>query len=285
MRDVAVAYLRFDEVTGNFLDSFSDLLAYEFQGPNNIGDALRLHVQSLGVVDGANGIEQTFLKGDLEWLFWLDCDMGFAPNVLDQLRRAADPVDRPAVSALTFKYQQTHLDGFNGYLAEERPVIMDWLDDDEGRPTLACRRTYPENSLVRCDSVGMACVLIHRSVIQGIFDKFGPVWHTPIHFGEGAPTTGEMEASSAVPTKTLGPDVSFWARASSCGFPLYVHTGVGTNHQKSTWLSPNSYAARHGTEMHDVTDLTKVGEVSGNLVAAARPSNRAARRRASRVKA
>lgn len=285
MRDVAVAYLRFDEVTGNFLDSFSDLLAYEFQGPNNIGDALRLHVQSLGVVDGANGIEQTFLKGDLEWLFWLDCDMGFAPNVLDQLRRAADPVERPAVSALTFKYQQTHLDGFNGYLAEERPVIMDWLDDDEGRPTLACRRTYPENSLVRCDSVGMACVLIHRSVIQGIFDKFGPVWHTPIHFGEGAPTTGEMEASSAVPTKTLGPDVSFWARASSCGFPLYVHTGVGTNHQKSTWLSPNSYAARHGTEMHDVTDLTKVGEVSGNLVAAARPSNRAARRRASRVKA
>ncbi len=280
MRDVAVAYLRFDDVTGNFLDSFADLLAYEFQGPQNIGDAFRLHVQSLGVVDGANGIEQTFLSSDMEWLLWLDCDMGFAPNVLHQLLSAADPVERPAVSALTFKFQQTHLDGYNGYLAEERPVIMDWVHDDDGKPVLACRRQFPKDALVRCDAVGMACVLIHRSVVQGIFDKFGPVWHTPIHFGDGAPTTGEIEGSSAVPTRNLGPDVSFWARASACGFPLYVHTGVGTNHQKSVWLSDNSYAARHGDEVHNVTDLTKVAEVDGNLVA--HRGNRAARRRAAR---
>ncbi len=38
------------------------------------------------------------------------------------LRRAADPVERPAVSALTFKYQQTHLDGFNGYLATPKNI-------------------------------------------------------------------------------------------------------------------------------------------------------------------
>lgn len=292
--DVGLAYVRFDTVTGNFLDSLVDLLVYD-RVASNMGGDFRVHSQSLGLVEAANGICRSFVDSEMEYLFWLDCDMGFAPNVLEQLRAAADPEKFPVVSALTFKYQQTHLDGFNGYLCEERPVIMDWVDLGEGT-ALRSRRTYPENALVRCDATGMACVLIHRSVHEKILDKFGPVWHSPIAFGDGAPTSGQIDPEiirDAERTKTLGPDVSFWMRAALCDVPIHVHTGVGTNHQKPTWLSHNSYQQRLGEQVHNVTDLSKVAEVGGNLKVSRKPNraepkvtrnlNRAEQRRAMRA--
>lgn len=290
MHDVGLAYVRFDTVTGNFLDSLVDLLVYD-RVAQDLGGDFRVHSQSLGLVDAANGICQAFVDSEMQYLFWLDGDMGFAPDTARQLRASVNDSDRPIVSALTFKYQQTHLDGYNGYLCEERPVIMDWVDlGDADGTALRSRKSYPENALVRCDATGMACVMIHRSVHEAILEKFGPVWHSPIAFGDGAPTSGQIVPEAirdASRAKTLGPDVSFWMRASLCDFPIYVHTGVGTNHQKATWLSPNSFRQRNGEEVHGTTDLVQTGQLYGNLVTPARgehPQNRAARRRAARAK-
>ena len=56
-----------------------------------------------GLVDSRNTVVAAFLDGtDDDWFWWLDDDMGFAPDTLDRLRLAADPVERPIVGALCF---------------------------------------------------------------------------------------------------------------------------------------------------------------------------------------
>lgn len=222
--------MRFGTVTGNFVDSLMDLLGYDLSGPHRIGAPIRTAIPSTGIVEGANKTVETFLEGDQDWLFWLDCDMGFGPDILSRLLHAADPVNRPAVGALVFKYEHLRSDGLNGVLAEDRPVILDWGQDETGQEGFIGRRVYPENTVLRCGATGMACVVIHRSVHEAILENDGPHWHTPILH----PTTGAP----------MGPDVSFWIRAAAAGKPLHVHTGAHTNHAKTIFVGHESYSAR-----------------------------------------
>lgn len=246
--DVVYARLRFDTVTGNYLDSIEELLVRDAYGPQRIAGPVKAHVPSLGVIEGANDVCAAFLESPASWIWWTDADMGFPADVLDRLLYAAehhengavrdDPL--PAVGALVFKNMQLETDGCHGYVSEPRPVLLDYGKDPEtGATGFVCRRTYPTNTVVRCDATGMACVVIHRRVHEAIrraaLDNGHPtghVWHDPI------PNPNH-------PGKFLSPDISFWMRAGIAGFPLHVHTGALTNHQKSVWVSDAEYRARN----------------------------------------
>lgn len=256
MHEVALAYIRFDGVAGITLDSIGDLRMADAYNQKLIGPVLRSTVPSLGVIDAANQITQAFLETDAEWIFWLDCDMGLAPNTLDDLMFAALRDDLSAVSALTFKYQQTAQDGLGGFICEDRPVIMNWGIADNGEAGFMCRRNYPENTLIQCQATGMACVLINRRVHEAIEAKFGPggdgypadptlqkfMWGR--HGGWHSPFPAPPDAAMDV----LGPDISFWTRAALCdkAFMPFVHTGIVTDHQKTTWRSHNTFVAQEG---------------------------------------
>lgn len=238
--DVAYARLRFDTVTGNYLDSIEELLIRDAYGAQRIGGPVKAHVPSLGVIEGANDVCEAFLETGMEWLWWTDADMGFPADILDRLLYAADPVDRPAVGALVFKNMQLESDGCHGYLTEPRPVILDYGHDPAtGGVGFVCRRTYEPNTVTRCEATGMACVVIHRSVHEAIRDHAletghptGHVWH-------------EQIPNPNHPGKYLSPDISFWMRAAIVGKPLHVHTGCLTNHQKSMWASDAEYRHRN----------------------------------------
>jgi hypothetical protein len=94
---------------------------------------------------------------------------------------AADPIERPAVGALVFKYMLTGSDNCNGQLGEERPVILDWGKDENGDVGFVGRRTYPTNTVIRCDATGMACVLIHRSVFERMIEAYPAIAYVAHH--------------------------------------------------------------------------------------------------------
>lgn len=255
---VALAYARFDNVGGTSSDAIADLRWFDVVNHQLIGPLLRATSPSLGIIDSINQISGSFLETDADWVFWFDLDMGFAPETLFLLHQAASEGGHAAVSALTFKYQQTATDGLGGFLCEDRPVIMNWGQADNGDTGFMCRRNYPENTLIQCQATGMACVLIHRRVYEAIAEKFGPGgpfypehpvlaqilwgrnggWHTP------------MPAPPGAAMDMLGPDISFWSRAAMCdpSFMPFVHTGVMTNHQKTTWRSHATYERHVGDE-------------------------------------
>lgn len=175
-----------------------------------------------GLPAARNTIAARVVTSDVDWLLWVDTDMGFAPDSLYQLLAVAKPETRPVVGGLCFAQKQFAHDGLNGYRTVPLPTIYDWLRDDQGTPQFASVPLYPVNTLVQSAATGSAFVLVHRSVFEKIAEEHGPTWYDRMPGPDG---------------RLLGEDISFCARAATVGVPIHVHTGVRTSHFKSRWLS------------------------------------------------
>ena len=215
--DVLLAYLHPHDVAASFHRSLLDLISYDRTHGQRLGHSAAVKCQAGGIPEGRNMATTAVLKAEgLDWLFFLDADMGFAPNVLEQLLAVADPVERPIVGGLCFAQREQAEDGMGGWRCAPRPTIFDYVDLGEGRKFTGVAH-YPVNELVRCAGTGAACLLIHRSVIE----KIGVGWFDRIKGTDGS---------------LLGEDISFCVRAAAAGFPIHVHTGIRTTHLKNLWL-------------------------------------------------
>ncbi len=223
---VALGYVHDTEVSYSFYHSLTQLLMFDATEHGRVirGGYLACRYGTGGIVGARNKVARQFVETDADWLFWLDTDMGFAPDTIEKLLEVADPVARPIVGGLCFAQKETHEDGLSGYRCAPRVTIMDWTDVN-GVYQFAGRAHYPVNSLVQCTGTGSACLLIHRSVFEKIAKENGPTWYDPIVTDEGP----------------IGEDLSFCARAGASGFPVYVHTGVKTTHHKQLWVAEQDY--------------------------------------------
>lgn len=217
---IAFACVHGDVRHSTFDDSKDLLLAYDRANDEYLShDYGRMFVRAGtdGLVAARNLVVQRFLESEAQWLFWVDSDMGYAPDTLSQLRATAEPEARPIVGALCFASRQTSFDGLNGYRTRPLPTIYQWADVD-GTPLFVSQPLYPVNGVLRVAGTGSACVLIHRTV----FEKIERDWYTRIPGHDG---------------KLLGEDISFCVRAGAAGFPIYVNTAVKTSHVKPQWVS------------------------------------------------
>jgi hypothetical protein len=192
------------------------------------GGWLAIRYGTDGLVAARNEAAARFLADDrADWLFWIDADMGFAPDTVDRLLDAADADDRPVVGALCFAQREMESDGMGGYRTVPGPTIYDWTAGEHGQGFMM-RAEYPPDTVLRCQATGSACILIHRSVLQAVGDKFG-TWYDRVP----NPSKGNL----------FGEDLSFCMRAGSLELPIHVHTGVKTTHLKPIWLAEADYQA------------------------------------------
>lgn len=173
---------------------------------------------------GRNLLVKQFLEHDKEWLCTIDTDIIFAHDTISMLLNAADPFDRPVMSALYHVFWE----------GEKIPAAYKGVVDAEGGLTLSHIR-YTEvngyvmvegieapNPVTRVDAVGAGCMLVHRSVFERI-QKLGsgqPCW-----FRE-----------SVIDGKDHGEDVSFCFRCAAVDAKIYLNTGVQVGHVKSAML-------------------------------------------------
>jgi hypothetical protein len=221
---VTLAYVHDVEVAHSFMDSLVNLLMFDAANEQRVirGGYIAMRYGTGGIIDARNKTAQRFLDRPSEWLFIVDTDMGFEPDTLERLLAVADPVERPVVGGLCFAQKETGRDGMSGFRCAPRVTILDWVQTANGEQ-FAGRASYPINAVVRCAGTGSACILIHRSVIEGIAGKYGDGhWYDRITSPDG---------------EQYGEDVSFCIRAGAAGFPVHVHTGVKTTHLKHLWLS------------------------------------------------
>jgi hypothetical protein len=180
-----------------------------------------------GLVDSRNKLVAAFLAEDTaDWLFWIDTDMGFAPDTVDRLMAAADPVERPIVGGLCFTQREEQSDGMGGWRTRATPTVFDWTVLETGQMGFSVRWDYPPDQMVRCAGTGSACVLIHRSVFERIHAEYG-TWYDRVK----NTTMGQLTSE----------DLSLCLRAGALNIPIYVHTGVKTTHQKVLWLAEDDY--------------------------------------------
>lgn len=169
------------------------------------------------VAHARNVITQRFLdRTKAEWLWMLDTDMVFAKDTLDQLLAVADPETAPIVGALCFG---------GGYTGSIFPTLY-VHDEQQGMGSLS---DYPANEMVSVDATGAACLMIHRSVLMKLREKYAP----PTWFAE-----------SVWEGKEVGEDITFCIRARTEGFPVQVFTGIEVGHVKPVVLDSEEWLAQ-----------------------------------------
>lgn len=236
---VVLAYVVSNEVAYSWHRSMMGLVAFDaglhgrLQQP---GGFLAIKYGTGGLIEARNQAVQEFLDDypNADWLFWLDTDMGFAPDALELLLAAADPAERPIVGGLCFAQRDDEPDGLGGWRVTPTPTIYDWitLGDQSG---YAVRWDYPMDTVTKCHATGSACVLIHRSVLERMREAFAsgeirPAWYDRLP----NPSTKQL----------FSEDLSFCARAGALGFAVWIDTRVKTSHYKQQWVAEEDYV-RH----------------------------------------
>lgn len=221
---VAVAYIHHNEVAYSFHHSVLRLLLEDLGQGQQLrrGGIIAIRSSSSGLISTArNRAVACFLEdGTADWLWMVDTDMGFAPDTVERLLEAANPVSRPVVGGLCFAQREVAPDGLGGYLTAPTPTIFDWVTEGE-LGGFEIRVDYPPDEVTRCDGTGAACLLVHRGVLERVQVAYGPTWFDRIPARDGS----------------VGEDLSFCMRARELDISIHVHTGVRTSHLKATWLA------------------------------------------------
>jgi hypothetical protein len=227
---VQMAYLHPHTVSHSWHESVMRLAAYDAMGRMRItstGGPLMVTCSSGALAESRNLATRRWLDDTPhEWLWFVDTDMGFAPDTVDRLVDAADPAERPVLGALCFSAREVVGDGMGGRRIMPAPTLYSPAKDVDGQVGFTTRWHYPENTVVQVAGTGAACLLIHRTAAKKIRAQYGDTWWDPVKYPDG---------------RWVSEDLSFCWRLSTLGIPVFVHTGVKTTHHKYIWVGADDY--------------------------------------------
>lgn len=225
LETVVVAHIHPGQVSSYFLHSLTGMLLADRVGKQRIVGLLQ-EWSSANVSQPRNNLTEQFLdRYTADWLLWVDSDMSFAPDALEQLLANADPETAPIVGGLCFGSS-------NGALF---PTIYQWGETEHGQLVTWRSYDYTPDAMVQVGATGAAFLLIHRSALVTIRErKFNAVF----------PWFQETELAG----KPAGEDLTFCIRAGICGIPVYVNTAVKVGHHKSQLLTEELYRQQRPVE-------------------------------------
>jgi len=210
---VVIAFIHPGQVSAYFTTSLLASMLYDQNGSRHIVGLLN-EWSSANVSAARNSLTAKFVDDySADWLLWIDADMAWEHEALEQLIAVADPVKAPIVGGLCFGMT-------DGLLF---PTIYQ-LVDSGGAPRTVRVTQFDDDSLVPCSATGGAFLMVHRSVLLAVRER---------EFSKAFPWFQETELSGA----PAGEDITFCLRAGLCGFPIHVNTGVLVGHHKSQLLT------------------------------------------------
>lgn len=215
---VAVGYVHGNLVHGSWHDALMTLCLTQ-------GIGARISIEGTSrIATARNQVVQTFLeKTECEYLWMLDTDMTFEPDIVSRMVTFAEEADIPILGALTFLQQR---DGV------VHPVMFRLTDSGE----LFSVTNYPRGDVIEVAATGAACTLIRRDVLE----KMAVECDGPHHWYEEQTRDGVE----------IGEDVAFCLKARDLGFRIFVDTRIKTGHLKMTpvteevWLQHKVEAKR-----------------------------------------
>lgn len=210
MDRAVISYVHPDHVRAEFMES---MLALREFGRTPV-DGILTAKSGPNISRARNMLVERFMREQsAPWLWMVDTDMVFAPDLLDRLMAAAHPQNHPIVGGLCFAQGQ---DG-------EAQATMYELTERDGRPSMVRYTLWPEDQLFEVAVTGAACLLMHRDALDRIA-KYKP--HPAAPWFQEVPFYGEL----------MGEDMTFCMRARAAGLQIFVHTGIQMGHMKSTML-------------------------------------------------
>ena len=219
---LAVAYLHPGDVSAAFTMSLMKMMLHEAYRAGVPPLLVANRCASGNLVQGRNEVVQQVLDGTkCEWLLFIDSDMGFAPDSAARLLDAADRRKRPVMGGLCFAVKRTGSDAeTHAERFECLPTVYQYreLPDRVGFQVV---EDYERDAVVQVGATGAAFLLMHRSALEKVRERYGDRWFDRIPH--------ELPK----PNGTLfSEDMSFCIRVAGVDLPLFVHTGVKTCHDK-----------------------------------------------------
>lgn len=217
---VAISYLHPGTNEHCFTNSLANLLVHDMQNHRRIvNGGAHAPVQSPANINNARNLQarafQTQLQAD--WLWLVDSDMDFPPDIVDRLVDAAHPETRPIVGGLYFG------------VSNNQPVPVLYGLTDEQPAQVVRYADYPRDALFRVLACGTGCLLIHRSVIAALAERHPEPW--------------PWFAESVYGAQPIGEDITFCLRAGAAGFPVHVDTSIKLRHAKTFLVDEEMYLA------------------------------------------
>ena len=145
-----------------------------------------------------------------DWALWVDSDIVLTKEHLKTLWDSADKSARPIICGVYFISKE-----MESSLMKPMPCVFNETGDEYKINYL---HPLPKNQVVKVDNAGMGLVLMHKSVLTKLNEKFS----NGFLFGENN-ESGE---------KFIGEDISFFRKVKAAGIPVHVHTGVTAQHMK-----------------------------------------------------
>jgi hypothetical protein len=165
-------------------------------------------------------LDHWYDNAETDWLLWVDSDVVINPDIWKLLHDTADSKTHPMVSGIYFISKTT-----NGSLPVPMPVIFDDIDEY----TVKYHHPLPVNEVLKIDMAGMGLVVMHRSVVTKLREKYG----TDISF---------FAENDQKNDKFVGEDISFFRKCKAIEIPLYAHTGAIAKHMKTTTWDYDYYS-------------------------------------------
>jgi hypothetical protein len=222
---VAVAVIDDGNWSACFGLSYRDLLLHDIVADGRIvprGKEMRQLSSRTSIASSRNKMAAGMLDTtQCEWLWFIDVDMGFGPDTVEQLIKAADPELRPVMGGLCFAMKRARTADFWAERVRIQPTVYEYLEleDEVGfRPI----REYARDQVQQVAATGAACLLIHRSALEKVRAHYGDNWFT-----QATHPTGDKGKP-----RVFSEDLSFCVRLAALDIPVHVNTAVKTTHDK-----------------------------------------------------
>ena len=226
---VVLGFLDDGHWSASFGLSLRDLCLTDVLGPQHIvrerGRELRQMPGTGGIAEGRNEVARAFLDTtDGDYLWFVDTDMGFAPDTVQRLVRSADKYARPVMGGLAFAQRRTRTPLPTNLHAPTFAIVPTCYayaetEDEVGFVPI---RDYGRDQVIKVAATGAACLLIHLHALGKIRKACGDAWFDPITHPTG------LKGGRRV----FSEDLSFCVRCQSVDIPIHVDTAVKTSHEK-----------------------------------------------------
>ena len=155
-------------------------------------------------------------KTGIEWFLSVDTDVVITPDHFQKLLAIADENTAPVVTGVYFVSPNP-----NDPLMTPYPCVFRQV----GKGFLPIH-PLPINQKIQVDAAGMGLVLMHKSILPKLKEKY----------------TDGVLFDTALGDNSKGEDLSFFLKLKDVGIPVYTHTGVIGKHMKRFCVDESYYS-------------------------------------------
>lgn len=197
MIKILIAVPCMDAVAAEFAESFALMIKQE-------NCSVAFQKGSL-IYDARNKLAVSAIKGNYDYVLWLDSDMTFPQDML--VRMLEHMKDKDIVSGLYFRR-----------VPPFKPVLFKTIDPD-AEPSWTGYDDYPSHPF-ELEGIGFGCVLMKTSVLCSL---------------------GLMQGGWFSPIGGFGEDLSFCIRARKAGYKIWCDPSLACGHVGHTVINESFY--------------------------------------------